>query len=119
MSKIENNSAKGQYRDDWDKFVKEHMTPEEIVEMDFHVALTWALCEARDEGKITVEELQEIEDIEEPAIWLETVVKRLISLGKTLKVVPIAQEERAEQSKEVVPIEQNNEVVPMEQNIAS
>lgn len=84
MSKFENNPAIGQ---SWDDFVKEHMTPEEIAEMKFHAALIGALCDARDEGKITVEELQKIEDIEEPEIWLDTVVKTLISLGKTFSIV--------------------------------
>lgn len=102
MSKFENNPALG----DWDELEKELFTPEEIAESRCHTELTGALIKARDAGKITVEELQEIEDIYEPAIWLETVVKRLISLGMTLKVVPIAQEESAEQSKEVVPMEQ-------------
>lgn len=88
MSKFENNPAIGQ---SWDDFVKEHMTPEEIAEMKLHAALTVALCDARDEGKITVKELEEIEAIEEPEIWLDTVVKTLISLGKTLAIVPIEQ----------------------------
>lgn len=83
MSETMNNPAYG----DWDDLEKELFTPEEIAESNFHAALIGALCDARDEGKITVDELQKIEDIEEPELWLDKVMKTLFSLGKTFLIV--------------------------------
>lgn len=88
MSNIENDPALGM---SWDEFEKEYCTPEQIAMSKLHATLIGGLCDARDEGKITVEELEKIEEIEDPEVWLGTVLNVLISLGKTLAVVPIKQ----------------------------
>ena len=93
-----NNNAIG---DDWDDVRKELFTPEENAESDFRVAIISALIDAREEMGISQMELQELSGVSQPVIArmergttnprLETVLKVLAPLGKTLAVVPIEQ----------------------------
>lgn len=88
MSKLENNPAIGM---SWEEFENEYCTPEQIAVSKLNAALIGALCDARDEGKITVKELEDIEDIEDQELWLGTVLKTLFSFGKTIAIVPMEQ----------------------------
>jgi predicted transcriptional regulator len=84
----------------WDKeFDKEHFTAEEIAESDMRVALITALVEARQEKGISQRQLEEMSGVKQPQIarmergdanpQLDTLLKVLAPLGKTLKIVPI------------------------------
>lgn len=84
----------------WDKdFDKEHFTPEEIAQGDMRVALITALIEARQEQGISQRQLEEMSGVKQPQIarmergnanpQLDTLLKVLAPLGKTLKIVPI------------------------------
>lgn len=91
-----NNNAIG---DDWDDIRKELFTPEEIAESDLRVAVISALVSAREEKGISQMQLQEMSGVKQPVIArmergtsnprLETVLKVLAPLGKTLAVVPL------------------------------
>ena len=93
---MRNNSAIG---DDWDDVRKELFTPEEITESDLRVAVIGALIEAREEQGISQMQLAEMSKVQQPVIArmergttsprLDTVLKVLAPLGKTLAVVPL------------------------------
>lgn len=96
MSKIENNST-ADYT--WEDFKKEHYTPEEISASKVRASIICALADVRNEGKITVKELEELEEIcdaelernDGENIWIDRVLEVLLSNGKTLAVVPLEQ----------------------------
>ena len=85
--------------DSWDEFEKEIFTPEEIAESDLRVALISELIDARNEKGITQRELEQMSGVSQPVIArmesgstvpkLDTVLKVLAALGKTLTIVPI------------------------------
>ncbi len=87
----------------WDEaFDKEHFTPAEIAESDMRAALISALVEARQERGISQRQLEQMTGIKQPQIarmergdanpQLDTLLKVLASLGKTLAIVPIRPE---------------------------
>ncbi|GHS87005.1 transcriptional regulator [Synergistales bacterium] len=94
-----NNSARGHT---WEEVRKEIYTPEEIAASDLRVALIGELIKARNERGITQKQLEEMSGVKQPVIarmergntmsQIDTVLKVLFSLGKTLAVVPIKQE---------------------------
>ena len=84
----------------WDaEFEKEHFTPEEIAEIDLRVALITSLVEARKEQGLSQRDLEERSGVKQPQIarmergdsnpQLDTLLKVLAAMGKTLAVVPI------------------------------
>ena len=84
----------------WDEeFDKEHFTPEEIAESDLHAALITALVQARQEQGISQRQLEELSGVKQPQIarmekgdsnpQLDTLLKVLAAMGKTLAIVPI------------------------------
>ena len=85
--------------DNWDDYEKEIFTPEEIAESDLRVALISELIDARNEKGITQRELEQLSGVSQPVIArmesgrtvpkLDTVMKVLAALGKTLAIVPI------------------------------
>ncbi len=91
-----NNSAVGR---SWDELEKEVFTPEEIAESRLRVALISELIKARQEQGISQKKLEELSGVKQPIIsrmekgstspQLETFLKVLAPLGKTLAVVPI------------------------------
>ena len=93
-----NNSAIG---GTWDELERELFTPEEIAASDLRVALIGELIKARQEKGISQKKLEELSGVKQPIIarlekgstspQLETVLKVLAPLGKTLAVVPIEQ----------------------------
>lgn len=82
-----------------DDFDREHFTPEEIAESDMRVALITALVKARQEQGISQRQLEEMSGVKQPQIarmergdanpQLDTLLKVLVPLGKTLAIVPI------------------------------
>lgn len=91
-----NNSAIG---GTWDELERELFTPEEIAASDLRVALIGELIKARQEKGISQKKLEELSGVKQPIIarmekgstspQLDTVLKVLAPLGKTLAVVPI------------------------------
>ncbi len=84
----------------WDEeFDKEHFTPEEIAESDLRVALITSLVQARKEQGLSQRDLEAISGVKQPQIarlergnanpQLDTMLKVLAAMGKTLAVVPL------------------------------
>ena len=83
----------------WDDFEREIFTPEEIAESDLRVSLIGELIKARREKGISQKELEHLSGVKQPVIarmekgttspQLETVLKVLAPLGKTLAIVPL------------------------------
>lgn len=91
-----NNSAIGS---DWEDVRTELFTPEEITASDLRVALIGEFIKAREEKGITQKKLEELSGVKQPVIarmekgstspQIETVLKVLAPLGKTLAIVPL------------------------------
>ncbi len=96
MSRITDNPAIGH---SWDEVRTELFTPEEIAASDLRVALIGELIKARQEKGISQKKLEEMSGVRQPVIarmekgstspQLDTVLKVLASLGKTLAIVPL------------------------------
>lgn len=90
------NPAIGQ---SWDEVRKELFTPEENAASDLRVAIIGELIQARREKGISQKKLEELSGVKQPVIarmergavspQLNTVLKVLAPLGKTLAVVPL------------------------------
>lgn len=80
-------------------FIDGLLTPEEISESDLRVALIGELIKARREKGLSQKKLEEISGVKQPIIarmergitspQLDTILKLLAPLGKTLAVVPL------------------------------
>lgn len=80
-------------------FVDALLTPEEIAESNLRVALIGELIRARQEKGISQKELERLSGVKQPVIarmekgttspQLDTILKILAPLGKTLAVVPM------------------------------
>jgi len=91
-----NNSAIGS---SWEDARKELFTSEEIAESNLRVAIIGELIRARQEKGISQKKLEELSGVKQPVIarmekgstdpQLNTVLKVLAPLGKTLAVVPL------------------------------
>lgn len=83
----------------WEDVRKERFTPEENAASDLRVALIGELIKARQEKGISQKKLEELSGVKQPIIarmergstspQLDTVLKVLAPLGKTLAVVPL------------------------------
>ncbi len=83
----------------WDELQKELFTPEEIAASNLRVALIGELIKARTEKGISQKKLEELSGVKQPIIarmekgktspQIDTVLKILAPLGKTLAVVPL------------------------------
>ena len=83
----------------WDDLEKEFFAPEEIAASDLRVAIMIELARARKERGISQKKLEELSGVKQPIIarmergstspQLDTVLKVLAPLGKTLAVVPL------------------------------
>lgn len=90
------NSAIGE---NWDEVERELFTPEEIAESNLRVALVGELIKARQEKGISQKRLEKLSGVKQPVIarmekgstspQLDTILKVLAPLGKTLAVVPL------------------------------
>lgn len=84
---------------DWETLRAELFTPAEIAESDLRVALIGELVKARQEQGISQKKLEELSGVKQPVIarmergttspQLDTVLKVLAPLGKTLAIVPL------------------------------
>ena len=84
----------------WTDVRKELFSPEEIAESNVRVAIIRELIRARKEQGITQQELEKLSGVRQPVIarletgksspQLDTVLKLLASLGKTLEIVPLS-----------------------------
>ena len=91
-----NNSAIGS---SWEDVRKELFTPEEIAESNLRVSIIGELIKARQEKGISQKKLEELSGVKQPVIArmekgstsprLDTILKVLAPLGKTLAVVPL------------------------------
>ena len=91
-----NNKAVGR---NWKDVREELFTPEEIAESDLRVALIGELIKARNEQGISQKKLEELSGVKQPVIarmekgtsnpQIDTILKVLAPLGKTLAVVPL------------------------------
>lgn len=91
-----NNSAIGS---NWEDVRAELFTPEELAESNLRVALIGELIKARQEQGISQKQLEELSGVKQPVIArmergqtsprIDTVLKVLAALGKTLAVVPL------------------------------
>ncbi|HEL1618975.1 TPA: helix-turn-helix transcriptional regulator [Streptococcus suis] len=83
----------------WKDVRAELFSEEEILESDMRVAIMSELIKARNEKGISQKKLEEMSGVSQPVIarmetgktspQLDTVLKVLASLGKTLAVVPL------------------------------
>jgi ribosome-binding protein aMBF1 (putative translation factor) len=81
------------------EFMDSLLTPEEIAESDLRVALIGELIKARQEKGLSQKKLEELSGVKQPVIarmekgvtspQLDTILKVLAPLGKTLAVVPL------------------------------
>ena len=81
------------------EFLDSILTPEERAESDLRVAIIGELIKARNEKGISQKKLEELSGVRQPIIarmekgstnpQLETILKVLAPLGKTLAVVPL------------------------------
>lgn len=91
-----NNSALG---GTWDELQKELFTPEEIAASNLRVSLIGELIKARQEKGISQKRLEELSGVKQPIIarmekgstspQIDTILKVLAPLGKTLAIVPL------------------------------
>ena len=91
-----NNSALG---GTWEELQKELFTPEEIAASNLRVALIGELIKARQERGISQKKLEELSGVKQPIIarmekgttnpQIDTILKVLAPLGKTLEIVPL------------------------------
>ena len=80
-------------------YIESLMTVDERVESDLRVALIGELIKARHEKGITQKKLEELSGVKQPVIarmekgisnpQIDTLIRLLIPLGKTLAVVPL------------------------------
>ena len=90
------NSAIGQT---WEEIRHQLFTPDEIAESDLRVALIGELIKARTEQGISQKKLEELSGVKQPIIarmekgttnpQINTLLKVLAPLGKTLAIVPL------------------------------
>ena len=81
------------------EFIDTLLTPEETAESNLRVALIGELIKARQEKGLSQKKLEELSGVKQPIIarmekgitspQLDTVLKLLVPLGKTLAVVPL------------------------------
>jgi len=80
-------------------YIDNLLTPEELAESDLRVAIIGEMIKARKEKGISQKELEKMSGVKQPIIarmetgstspQLDTILKILAPLGKTLAVVPI------------------------------
>ena len=90
------NSADSEFT--WRDVQKELYSAEEIAESDLRVALIGELIKARNEKGISQKRLEELSGVKQPMIariesgktlpQVNTLIKLLVPLGKTLAIVP-------------------------------
>lgn len=99
MSKKNNIKQESAIGRSWEEFEKDIYTADEIRESDLRVSLISEFIRARDELGISQKKLEELSGVKQPIIarmekgysnpQIETVLKLLAPMGKTLAIVPI------------------------------
>ena len=99
MSKERNIQQESAIGRSWEEFEKDIYTADEIRESDLRVSLISEFIRARDELGISQKKLEELSGVKQPIIArmekgysnprIETVLKLLAPMGKTLAIVPI------------------------------
>ena len=99
MSKERNIQQESAIGRSWEEFEKDIYTADEIRESDLRVSLISEFIRARDELGISQKKLEELTGVKQPIIarmekgysnpQIETVLKLLAPMGKTLAIVPI------------------------------
>ena len=99
MNKERNTQQESAIGRSWEEFEKDIYTAEEIRESDLRVSLISEFIRARDELGISQKKLEELSGVKQPIIarmekgysnpQIETVLKLLAPMGKTLAIVPI------------------------------
>lgn len=84
---------------EWQDFRKEISTPKELRESELKTMILGEMIEAREQKQISQKRLEELSGVKQPIIArmetgktnprLDTILKVLAPLGKTLAVVPI------------------------------
>ena len=95
----ENKSTHSSMEHRWEDVEKELFTPEEIAASDLRVAIIGEMIKARQEKGLSQKKLEELSGVKQPIIarmekgrtspQLDTILKLLAPLGKTLAVVPL------------------------------
>jgi DNA-binding XRE family transcriptional regulator len=85
--------------DDWEDVRRELYTPDEIAASNLRVAIIGELIKARNERGVSQKKLEELSGVKQPIFarmergstnpQIDTVLKVLAPLGKTLAVVPL------------------------------
>ena len=83
----------------WGEYRKKHYTAEEIAENDLMIKLVGEIIKARKENHISQRELGDMAGVKQSVIarmesgktdpQLSTILKLLVSMGKTLTIVPL------------------------------
>ena len=99
MKTMHNSKINSALGSSWEDVQKELFTAEEIRESNLRVALIGELIKARQEQGISQKKLEELSGVKQPVIarmetgqtspQLDTVLKLLAPLGKTLAIVPL------------------------------
>lgn len=99
MNKERNTQQESAIGRSWENFEKDIYTADEIRESDLRVSLISEFIRARDELGISQKKLEELSGVKQPIIarmekgysnpQIETVLKLLAPMGKTLAIVPI------------------------------
>ena len=99
MSKERNTQQESAIGRSWEEFEKDIYTADEIRESDLRVSLISEFIRARDELGISQKKLEELSGVKQQIIarmekgysnpQIETVLKLLAPMGKTLAIVPI------------------------------
>lgn len=99
MNKERNTQQESAIGRNWENFEKDIYTADEIRESDLRVSLISEFIRARDELGISQKKLEELSGVKQPIIarmekgysnpQIETVLKLLAPMGKTLAIVPI------------------------------
>ncbi len=93
----------------WDEFKKQlldegYLTEEDIAASNLRVAIIGELIKARQEKNISQKKLEELSGVKQPVIarmergitspQIDTLIKLLVPLGKTLAIVPLNQDKQ-------------------------
>ena len=99
MNKERNTQQESAIGRSWEEFEKDVYTADEIRESDLRVSLISEFIRARDELGISQKKLEELSGVKQSIIarmekgysnpQIETVLKLLAPMGKTLAIVPI------------------------------
>lgn len=95
----------------WDEVREEFFTAEEIAASDLRVAIIGEIIKARQEQGVSQKKLEEMSGVKQPIIarmekgstnpQIDTVLKILAPLGKTLAVVPLVDQDRKNSSRKI------------------